>query len=442
MPYLLQSDRKRPDGAIRCALHSLSYKHEGSLSTQRSIFLHQRIASNLLEMARYQDAERLLNQTLLASRQIFGNEDSVTASITRDLAGLHESQRNYDEAERLYKSAYAISVTRNGQEHPDTILSLQMLAIFYWIGPRRLSDAKRLLTEVVAMRERVFGPTHPKTVDSVVALAHVYSDAGRFKEAAPLYRRAVRICRGDRHYDRGTTANALGKLASYYRIKRKYRKAEAVSLEAYEIFQSVYGSEHPGTILYLSDLAHHYGNTGNAKRGEKILLETLPLLAKTLGTEHPQYINALTSLARFYFAQRNCIKSLSMWTEALDVSKRTFGYDHPITTQVADELEKERRYQMRAVERCRMGWLMPTVKTKKSRFIAALIGFLFGGIGLGLYFRTLFDFLYPTLMFFIMLLVSPPHAIFCVPFMAAWWGMMRAKDSCDDQCPCRALGVR
>jgi len=441
MPYLLQSDRKRPDGAIRCALHSLSYEHEGSLSTLRSIFLHQRIVWKLLEMARYQEAERLLNQTLIASQRIFGEQNNITASITLDFAELHNARKNYAEAERLYQSAYSISVACDGREHPFTIMNLERLATFYWLRRRRLDEAERLQTEVVEIRERLLGPAHPDTVTSIVHLADIYSAQRRFLKAKALYHRAVRICRADRHYDRETTARVLRELADYYRKRKRYRKAEALSLEAYEILQSKYGHEHPYTIFCLNDLAHHYRETGKSKRGEKILLETSPLLAKTLGAEHPQYINELTSLARFYSLQHKYVKSLSVWIEALDISRRTFGDDHPITTEIADELEDNRKYRERAVERCRKKWI-PRLKTKKSQIVAALIGFMFGGIGLGLYFRSLVDFLIPTLVFFIMFLISPPHAILVGPLVSIFWGMKRAEESCDDQCQCRAICIR
>jgi len=441
MPYLLQSDRKRPDVITSSVLNSLGYGHEGRISTRLSISVHRRTASMLQEVARYQEAQRLLDQALLSSSQIFGEEDPITASIMQELAALHYQQRNYKEAERFYKSAYAISSACNGPEHPYTILSLQMLAMFYWIGPQWLNDAERLQTEVLLMRERVLGTTHPDTVDSAIKLARVYSAQKHHREAKVLYERAVRICRAESDYDREMTARALRALAIYYGGRYKYRKAEKLYLEAYEVLLSMHGSEHPETISLLRELAALYGSVGKTARGEKILLETSPILARTLGAEHPQYVHELTAQARFYHSQRKFVSAFSAWTQALDTSRRTFGPTHPITLQIAGDLSVYREYQESVVEQCQKRWL-PRLKTKKKPVAAAFIGLLSGGIGLGLYFRSLIDFLIPTLLFFIALLISPWYAIFAGPTLSACWGINRAKDSCDDQCQCRAICIQ
>jgi hypothetical protein len=73
----------------------------------------------------------------------------------------------------------------------------------------------------------------------------------------------------------------------------------------------------------------------------------------------------------------------------------------------------------------------------RNRWIAAIIGFLFGGLGLGLYFWSWKDFLYPILVLvllligfdFILPVVGAAPAWFVGGIFAAGWGFARVSNS-------------
>ncbi|HXM55941.1 MAG TPA: tetratricopeptide repeat protein, partial [Candidatus Dormibacteraeota bacterium] len=58
----------------------------------------------------------------------------------------------------------------------------------------RHQEAESLLRRGLAMRESLFGPDSPLTVTSVTSVARLADDAGRYEEAAALYRRALDVC--------------------------------------------------------------------------------------------------------------------------------------------------------------------------------------------------------------------------------------------------------
>lgn len=79
---------------------------------------------------------------------------------------------------------------------------------------------------------------------------------------------------------------------------------------------------------------------------------------------------------------------------------------------------------------------LPTLRKPKRPGVAAAIGFLFGGVGLGLYFRSFIDFLLPLAAVFAVLLTSA--AIESKLGSAGWlagavlvgvYGFFRAQDS-------------
>jgi Tetratricopeptide repeat len=59
-----------------------------------------------------------------------------------------------------------------GEEHPDTLTSMNSLAlVLYGLG--KLADARDLLAQTLAIRRRVLGEEHPDTLTSIDSLAHV-----------------------------------------------------------------------------------------------------------------------------------------------------------------------------------------------------------------------------------------------------------------------------
>ena len=63
-----------------------------------------------------------------------------------------------------------------GEEHPNTILAMENLAItLYYL--QKYTDAARLEVQVVDVRQKIFGDEHPKTIKAVALLAEIRSQA-------------------------------------------------------------------------------------------------------------------------------------------------------------------------------------------------------------------------------------------------------------------------
>ena len=75
---------------------------------------------------------------------------------------------------------------------------------------------------------------------------------------------------------------------------------------------------------------------------------------------------------------------------------------------------------------------MQPLKVRKSPAAAAVIGFAFGGIGLGIYFGTILDFAVPFTIFLILFIfgfTNAELALLLLPFLCAIWGYKRAAAS-------------
>lgn len=72
---------------------------------------------------------------------------------------------------------------------------------------------------------------------------------------------------------------------------------------------------------------------------------------------------------------------------------------------------------------------LPPVQSRKSPWLALVLGFFFSGVGLGIYFRSWVDFIVPTAIWLV-LIVTPGDAGFWIgAVIGGLWGLLRAVNS-------------
>jgi Tetratricopeptide repeat len=94
-----------------------------------------------------------------------------------------------------------------GDNHPDTMTSVNNLGAAYWSGGH-VGDGINLFKQNVARQREVLGDNHPDTMHSVDNLANAYRSAGRVDDAMTLHEQNLahrREVLGDNHPDTMTT---------------------------------------------------------------------------------------------------------------------------------------------------------------------------------------------------------------------------------------------
>jgi TM2 domain-containing membrane protein YozV len=72
---------------------------------------------------------------------------------------------------------------------------------------------------------------------------------------------------------------------------------------------------------------------------------------------------------------------------------------------------------------------LPPLKQRKNSSLAAVIGFFFGGLGLGIYFMCAVDFLIPLFIVIMLSIVIPGIGFLGGAVIAGLWGYFRAENS-------------
>lgn len=105
--------------------------------------------ARLYDQGQYHEATILAERALAQAERILGPENPETLLTLNNLAVMHRSLGQLDEAEPLYLRALETQERILGPEHPDTLLSLNNLAVLYQ-AQGRLDEAESLLRRTVA----------------------------------------------------------------------------------------------------------------------------------------------------------------------------------------------------------------------------------------------------------------------------------------------------
>ena len=154
---------------------------------------------------------------------------------------------------------------------------------------------KLALTTYQYAKERL-GEEHPDTLTSLNNLAISYGDAGDNQTALELKKKCYELCvkiLGEEHPD---TLRILNNLAKSYGDAGDNQTALELTKKCYELRVKNLGEEHPYTLLSLNNLAISYEYAGDNQTALELMKKCYELSVKILGEDHPDTLVRLEAL--------------------------------------------------------------------------------------------------------------------------------------------------
>ena len=105
-------------------------------------------------------------------------------------ASLLKSKGDYEGAEPLYRRALEVRERTLGEEHPDTLTSVNHLGLLLK-SKGDYEGAEPLYRRALEDRERTLGEEHLDIITSVSNLGLLLKSKGDYESAEPLYRRVL-----------------------------------------------------------------------------------------------------------------------------------------------------------------------------------------------------------------------------------------------------------
>ncbi|BDU73600.1 serine/threonine-protein kinase [Mesoterricola silvestris] len=317
-------------------------------------------------------------QTLRARRaeRATREEAEATRRVADFLTGLFkvsdpgEARGNTVTArELLDKGARDITGELVNQPQVRAQLMDTMGMVYYEMG--LYPQARPLLMEALAIRERTLPPTDLKVAESLNDLgmlelkegafdqgaAHfqrclairtqrlgagslavattqgnlggIYYSQGKYDLAEPLYRQSLRTKEGLLGPRHGEVATALNNLASLLWQQGKYAEAEPLFLRNLAIEEATRGSDHPDVALALLNLGILDRKLGKYAEAEAYLRRSLAVGEKVQGPSHPSVAATLSNLGTTLQQAGRPREAEPLILRALAIQEKTLGPGHP-----------------------------------------------------------------------------------------------------------------
>jgi len=275
-------------------------------------------------------ARELLDKSATRIEEELQDKPVVQAELMYTMGDVYLGLGLHPEAERLLEQALATRRRVLGDDHPDTLKSINKIG---QVLQRRgkLEEAEPLFSEALERRRRVLGDDHRDTLVSIANMGYLLRARGELEEAELYFREALERLRrvlGDDHLDTLTSINNLGSLLV---IRGKLEEAESLHREALERVRRVLGDDHPQTLTSINDMGYLLQSQGKLKEAEPYYREALDGYLRVLGHDHPHSLSSISNMGYLLRAQGKLEEAEPYYREALEGRRRVLGDDHSHT---------------------------------------------------------------------------------------------------------------
>ena len=205
-------------------------------------------------------------------------------------------------------------------------LSLELLSARLQAERTRLLMAQCLFTTA---------PQVPPTLDT---LARELIAQGKYGEAEPLFREALKVRRGTLGNRHPNTLKSMNNLATLLYAKKDLAAAEPLLYEALYVHLETLGNRHPTTLTSITNLGSLLKAKGNLVAAEQLLRRALKVKRETLSDRHPSTLTSIHSLGRLLKASGRLRAAEPLLREVLEVRRETLGSRHPHTLASVNHL--------------------------------------------------------------------------------------------------------
>ncbi len=206
-------------------------------------------------------------------------------------------------------------------------------------GKGRFSEAEPFLRRALRVTEERYGKSHPEVSKALGNLSSALYGLKRFEEATSGLQRSLTISEENYEADHPEIALSMIDLATLYEAMDHRAEAEPLIRRSLEINEHNYGENHPEVSRGLNVLGRLLHTTGRLDEAEPLLRRAVSIDCEVYGSEHPVYAIRLNNLALLLKATERVDEAKPLFLEALDILRKIMGDQHPWTQKVIQNID-------------------------------------------------------------------------------------------------------
>jgi tetratricopeptide (TPR) repeat protein len=243
---------------------------------------------------------------LVAGLGLLLSADQATAQTTlrksyNDGAKKASEEARYADAEKLYRTAIREAESAGVQDSTLAVSLDGLAGVFLDVG--KFPEAEPLYKRALKLHEETSGADSLNVSATLNNLAVLYQAQAKYAEAEPLLKRSLAIDEQKLPVDDPSIATACDNLASLYQSQRKYAEAEPLYKRALTIKEQKLGADHRSVGISCNNLAMLYLAQGKYAEAEPLLKRSLTINEQKLDANHPEIATTCANLALLYKAQ-------------------------------------------------------------------------------------------------------------------------------------------
>ncbi|MEM9167191.1 MAG: serine/threonine-protein kinase [Planctomycetota bacterium] len=313
---------------LRPAIRTIDERFKDDPATDAS--LRQALANLYHTMGLYEAAFPLQESALATRRRVLGEEHPDTLISINNMGFLLQSQGELDQAEPYLREALEQRRRVLGEEHTDTLTSINNMGSLLW-AQGKLDQAKPYLRESLEKLRRVLGEEHPHTLSSIGNMGLLLQAQGKLDQAQPYYREALEKSRRVLGEEHPSTLISISNMGLLLNAQGKLEQSEPYYREALEKSRRVLGEEHPDTLISINNLGALLKAQGKLAEAEPYFRESLEKHRRVLGEEHPSTLNSINNMGSLLQDQGKLAEAEPHLREALEKLRRVLGEENPDT---------------------------------------------------------------------------------------------------------------
>jgi serine/threonine protein kinase/tetratricopeptide (TPR) repeat protein len=278
----------------------------------------------------------ILTPAVAAIDRSFREQPLVDAELRQVIADVYGTIGLFEAAAPLQESALATRRAALGEDHPDTLGSLNSYGVLLQ-SQGKFEEAEPHLLALVETSRRVFGSDHRNTLAALNNYGSMLFFSGRIDRAEQPLREAWETSQRVLGPDHPDTLGALNSLALVQHASGKREDAEGTLRTLLASLRRVLGNEHPNTVATIGSLGFLLQELGRFDEAEAYARESLELQRRLQGEAHPDTILAVGSLGSLLAARGDHAAAEPYLRDAAEKSIRTLGSEH-LSTLIVQSL--------------------------------------------------------------------------------------------------------
>ena len=289
--------------------------------------------------ATWSEANLLLPHALAAAdrAQELGVATDAVASLLNDVGRSLLKRARYNEAQRVLQQSFALTQQTRGLEHPKiSAVSNNLGRVLLHLGQPH--EARPHFERAMMIDQTLYGPNDLR----VATLANNYGMClhaiGEIQLARQQFEFALEVYRSQYGDMSPKVASVMNNLGFVMMIQGEYGDAEQTLSSAYSLAEATCGTSHPIVASVLHNLGTLMRRTGRHQLAQDYLQRALEIDEAMHGPRHPDVARHFSELGAVMSELGQVHDARQHLERALDITREFFGDAHQQTRNLRESL--------------------------------------------------------------------------------------------------------